>query len=89
MPRLRFKDADGEHRLMLRDWGCFEFMRKNEHRPGYYLDEMASALRLGKRSSILVGNMNNQRRAWLIISVLNGIREEPTLFDSLLGDVVA
>jgi hypothetical protein len=82
IPRLRFQDDCGEHHLMLRDWGCYEFMRKNE--PDYYRPKMVDALHLRPSSCLFVGNMNNQRNAWLVISVLNGIREDPTLFDEAL-----
>lgn len=79
MPRIRFRDEGGPHDLMLRDWGAFELQRK--HGPAYFRDNLAGALSLTSESSILVGNMNNKRNTWLVISVLNGIREERTLFD--------
>jgi hypothetical protein len=67
-PRLRFADEDGEHDLMLRDWGCYEFLRKHgdERRP-----ELHEALRLGAAPPMLIGNFNRHRNAWLIISVLS------------------
>lgn len=55
---------------MLRDWGCFEFMRKQGDDRRY---ELHSALGLHNNSPLLVGNMNNQRTAWLVISVLSGL----------------
>ena len=82
IPRLYFRDADGEHRLMLRDWGCYELMRKTPERR----TQMADALHMGASSSLLVGNLNNRRNAWLVISILNGIRDEaPALFDLTEG----
>lgn len=81
MPKLVFRDELGWHRLMLRDWGAFELQRKKG--PDYFRQHLAGALHLSGRSSLLIGNMNNQRTAWLVISVLNGIREAPTLFDAL------
>ena len=78
IPRLSFKDEAGSHRLMVRDWGCFEWMRKY---PGRHT-ELASCLNLNEDSSLLVGNFNRHRNSWLIISVLSGIRESaPALFD--------
>lgn len=79
IPRLYFRDEGGEHRLMLRDWGCYELMRKTPERR----TQMADALHLGPKSSLLIGNFNNQRTAWLVISVLNGIQsaEEAALFE--------
>lgn len=66
IPRLTFSDSSA-HRLMLRDWGAYEYMRK---RPG---DErsLPSALHLGPTSVLLVGNQNHHRKAWLVIAVLN------------------
>jgi hypothetical protein len=84
MPRLRFWDECGRHNLMLRDWGVFEFQRKNEEK--YFLENLQGALHLSASSSLLVGNMNNQRTTWLVISVLNGIREPETLFDAAMTD---
>lgn len=71
IPRLHFDDDLGHHRLQIRDWGCFEWMRKH---PGHH-DELRSNLHLGSKSSLLVGNFCNQRTIWLIISILNGIRK--------------
>ena len=84
MPRLRFCDECGRHNLMLRDWGVFEFQRKNEEK--YFLENLHGALSLSSSSSLLVGNMNNHRTTWLVISVLNGIRGPETLFDSVMTD---
>lgn len=78
IPRLRFRDEDGEHGLMLRDWGCFEWMRKEGDGRRH---ELVTGLHLTPSSSLLVGNFNRHRTSWLVISVLNGLREEPALFD--------
>ncbi|WP_405059041.1 hypothetical protein OG474_40840 [Kribbella sp. NBC_01505] len=86
MPRIRFRDECGNHNLMLRDWGSFELQRKTDE--PYFRNNLSEALHLGPSSSLLVGNMNNQRNTWLVISVLNNIREPETLFDSLLPDPV-
>ena len=84
MPRLKFHDQLGWNNLMLRDWGTFELQRK---RGGdYFRQNLGGALHLDENSSLLVGNLCNQRTAWLVISVLNGIREAPTLFDLLTDE---
>lgn len=78
IPRLHFNDEDGHHHLQVRDWGCYEFMRKYPYRHR----ELPKALRLTEYSSLLVGNFNQHRNSWLIISVLNGLREaNPALFE--------
>jgi len=84
IPRLRFHDDLGWHNLMLRDWGCYELMRKHEQE--YYLSKMGDALHLTASSSLLVGNQNHRRTSWLVISVLNGLREAPTLFDAFADE---
>lgn len=78
IPRLHFRDEDGEHRLMLRDWGCFEWMRKEGDGRRH---ELTTGLHLTPSSSLLIGNFNRHRTSWLVISVLNGLREEPALFN--------
>ncbi len=87
MPRLRFRDECGKHNLMLRDWGTFELQRKQDET--YFLGNLESALHLNGSSSLLVGNMNNKRTTWLVISVLNGIRSPATLFDIAFTDRAA
>lgn len=66
IPRLSFSDSSA-HRLMLRDWGAYEFMRKNPGRE----NELPKGLHLGPRSVLLVGNQRDRRNAWLVIAVLN------------------
>ena len=34
-----------------------------------------------KESTLFVGNMANARTSWIVISVLNGLVEQPSLFD--------
>lgn len=80
IPRLHFKDELGWNHLMLRDWGTFELQRKRG--ADYFRTHLATALHLDENSSLLVGNFNQHRSSWLVISVLNGIRQEPTLFDA-------
>ena len=80
IPRLRFRDEDGDHHLMLRDWGCFEYMRKHGDDRRF---DIPDALHLTPASSLLVGNFNQHRTSWLVISVLNGLRGDATLFDDL------
>lgn len=80
-PYIDFKDELGWHHLQLRDWGAYELQRKNSL--NYFRQNLGSALHLDENSSLLVGNLSHQRTTWLIISVLNGIRDTPTLFDAL------
>lgn len=87
IPRLRFKDQAGEHLLMLRDWGVYERMRKapafETWGDGERRRHIADALHLDSTCSLLIGNFNRHRSAWLVISVLRGIRAAASLFDDL------
>lgn len=89
IPRLHFDDEGRHHRLMLRDWGTYELMRKNNNLALITEAErrryVGGALHLNPSCSLLVGNLNNQRNAWLVISVLHGLRAAPSLLDELVG----
>jgi hypothetical protein len=84
IPRLIFRDAEGEHRLQIRDWGVYELMRK--HGEAYARQNLHQALHLRDGSSLLVGNQNNRRTSWLVISVLNGVRAQAGLFDRMASE---
>jgi hypothetical protein len=71
-PYLEFVDEAGRHRLQLRDWGGYEFMRKHGDDRRH---ELTDAWRLRDRPCLLIGNMNHQRTVWLVISVLLPIRQ--------------
>jgi hypothetical protein len=71
IPRLQFADRDGFHSLTLRDWGCFEFMRKHGDERRH---ELRVALGLDGDCSLFVGNQNHRRTGWLVISVLRQVR---------------
>lgn len=66
-PRLRFADEGGNHDLMLRDWGCYELMRKHGDEAALSLGD---ALKLAAMPPLLCGNLNRHRNSWLVISVL-------------------
>jgi hypothetical protein len=88
-PRLRFIDKGGRHDLMLRDWGCYELMRKQgDVSP----TTMGEALNLTTAPPLLCGNINRFRNSWLVISVFSGaLHARPEVFDrqlSLFDDVV-
>jgi hypothetical protein len=77
-PRIKFIDQDGhKHDLMLRDWGCYELMRK---RPDCTPSLMSEALGIASSPLLFCGNLNRFRNAWLVISVfgatLNAQTEE-------------
>jgi hypothetical protein len=79
-PRLSFYDEDGEHNLMLRDWGCYELMRKRPDKTSVsYLEE---AINLSTAPPLFCGNLNRFRNSWLVISVFSGtVHARPDIFD--------
>lgn len=79
-PRLRFVDEMGHrHDLMLRDWGCYELMRKHGDVSALSIDE---ALNLTTAPPLLCGNLNSFRNSWLVISVFSGtVHARPEVFD--------
>jgi hypothetical protein len=70
-PRIRFADENGKHDLMLRDWGCYELMRKKGDQ--YTLLFLTEALNLMTSPPLLCGNLNRFRNSWLVISVFSGV----------------
>ena len=78
-PKLRFDIDDGAHCLSVRDWGCYEYMRKNPY------SHEKLALNLDKNPPLLIGNMNSRRNSWLIISVLPvRLKKELDLFSDAI-----
>lgn len=78
VPRVCFRDGKSNRRMALRDWGCYEYMRKCGDDKRH---DLWGNMNAGMGSSLLVGNMSHQRTQWLVISVINGLREVPSLFD--------
>lgn len=78
-PRLRFADEAGSHNLMLRDWGCYELLRKHGDDA---LNNLGEALNLTSAPPLFCGNLNRFRNSWLVISVFSGVAHaRPEVFD--------
>lgn len=70
VPKVRFSDDAGSHKLSLKDWGCAEWLRKRRHES----DLLWSNLKFDDPSYehlLFVGNQNNHRTSWLIISTVS------------------
>lgn len=76
-PYVRFRDGAGEHRLQIREWGGYEWLRKGG--PCCQLWENYGFNDEDAFVWLVVGNMSNQRTAWLVISAYVE-HPEPTLF---------
>jgi hypothetical protein len=66
IPYLEFRDRDQWHCLQLREWGCFEYLRKHDFR-GEGLQEALGLHHTQDTWYALVGNMNHRRNVWLVI----------------------
>jgi hypothetical protein len=78
MPYVQFEDEDGPHNIQLREWGCYEWLRKEPERA----NQLWSNLKFddpGHDHYFVVGNMNNRRNVWLVISTYR-VKKEATLF---------
>jgi hypothetical protein len=79
-PCLRFRDEGGWHELQLREWGCFEWLRKEPGRVTQLWDNLGFG-RPDVEHLLLVGNMCNHRNAWLVISTYRQAKQA-SLFDA-------
>lgn len=82
-PRIEFADADGDHDLQLRDWGAYEFLRKNADQASR--SKLWDALKFTDESYehlLFVGNHNQHRNSWLVIGVISDrTKLQQSLFD--------
>lgn len=79
IPYLEFHDSAGWHCLQLREWGCFEYLRKT----GFDGQGLAQALSLHQTQHhwyALVGNMAHRRNVWLVIHLWHTPRASFALF---------
>ena len=75
-PRLKFTCEGAEHNLQMREWGSYEWLRKNGA-AGVKNHPLRKTI--SRNPALLIGNMNNQRNSWLVISEL-GSRTQGDLF---------
>jgi hypothetical protein len=63
MPYLQFTDKAGSHCLQLREWGCYEWIRKQRDNAA----QLWQNLHMDEPQAVVVGNMANHRNVWLVI----------------------
>lgn len=72
-PYLRFHCGGKYHRLQLREWGCYEWIRKHPSR----CSQLWKNLHIERDEIyLLVGNMANRRSVWLVINVFAYARDQ-------------
>lgn len=83
-PYLRFTDEAGEHRLQVREWGAYLLLGNPQYADAPDALWGASGYRRGKDLFVVVGNMNNHRRNWLVIKTFEAdAPKQPSLYDML------
>lgn len=75
-PYVRFSDEAGAHDLQLREWGCYEWLRKEPDKGGQLWDNLRMT-GTDRDFYLVVGNMCNRRTAWLVISVYSEAQAGP------------
>lgn len=67
LPYVTFWDAGGKHSLQIREWGAFEFLRRNQDSPSNLL----GAYKTGSEREVLllVGNMSHMRNVWMVLQL--------------------
>lgn len=81
-PYLRFTCGESNHKLQLREWGCYEFVRKNPSN----IRQLWNNLRLDQDVYLFVGNMANYRNSWLVISVFSFAKKRDQCLLDLTSD---
>ncbi len=80
---IRFRDAVSEHRLQVREWGAYQLLAQEAYadRPDSLWN--APGYRSGKDLWIVVGNMTNYRKNWMVIKTFEADAKGPELFDDV------
>lgn len=86
-PRIQFMDEDGRHDLSLNEHGAYEWLRKGGTPEQVFRNLKFDATDRDVR--LLVGNLANQRTAWVVIAFLSFAKVAPSLFDLTPEEVVA
>lgn len=82
-PYIRFRDAEGEHKLQVREWGAYRLLSNPVYADTPEALWGASGYRRGRGLLLVVGNMCNHRSNWLIIKTfeLDAPQIAPSLLD--------
>lgn len=80
IPYLVFHDHESQHALQLREWGCFEYLRKHDGGE----EQLGTILHLDQQQQphspaprvfyALLGNMSHRRNVWLVIQLYSRLQ---------------
>ena len=82
-PHIHFSDAEGPHELQIREWGAYMLLAKDEYADKPEALWGASGYRSTKDLYLVIGNMMNHRKNWLVIKTFEADEQDPSpgLFD--------
>lgn len=80
-PRIQFNDIDGLHNLQLRDWGSYEFLRKNPDE-SYKLWDALKLTDSNYEHLLFVGNHAQHRNVWLVIGIISSKKKQLNFLDA-------
>lgn len=85
-PYIRFSDRDGSHKLQIREWGAYRLLSQALYADKPELLWGAPGYRTGKDLLLVLGNMLNHRKNWMVIKTFELEDAVPNLFDQINPD---
>ncbi len=87
-PYIHFSDAEGSHELQIREWGAYMLLAKDEYADKPEALWGASGYRSTKDLYLVIGNMMNHRKNWLVIKTFEADEQDysPSLLDGVADD---
>ena len=84
-PYIHFADGCGDHKLQVREWGAYLLLAKDEYVDRPQMLWGASGYRTGRDLYLVIGNMMNHRKNWLIIKTfeVDAPDTSPSLLDGI------
>ncbi len=85
-PYIHFADAEGEHKLQIREWGAYMLLAQDKYKDKPEALWGAGGYRSNKNLYLVIGNMLNHRKNWLVIKTFEADEPEPSLLDGIEDD---
>jgi hypothetical protein len=86
-PYIHFRDAASDHKLQVREWGAYQLLANPDYSKQPESLWNAPGYRKGKDLWIVVGNMANHRKNWMVIKTFEADEpEKPGLFDGATNE---
>ncbi len=87
-PYLHFSDSEGKHKLQIREWGAYLLLGQEKYADDPDALFGAPGYRRGKDLYLVIGNMMNHRKNWLVIKTFEADEQDhsPSLLDGVVDD---